>query len=58
MDKVLLISILAAHVVIPVMYSQDENPKRGLSKALLALLVFNVVYALALFFIYPRLGVL
>ncbi len=58
MDKLILLSVIAAHVLIPIAYASDDNPRRGLSKMIIALFLFNVCYVGALYFIYPRLNVL
>jgi hypothetical protein len=55
MQKALLISIVAATLVIPMWAARDRNPRRGLRKVVTRVLLFNLVYLLALMFIYPRL---
>jgi hypothetical protein len=55
MQKLILVSILFAGVVIPVWAVPDRSPRHGLRKALFAMLVFDVVYVLAVLFLYPRL---
>jgi len=55
MQKLILVSILFAVVAIPVWASHDRSARRGLRKALLAMLVFDVVYVLSVMFLYPRL---
>ena len=55
MQKLLLISILVANIAIPMWASRDRGARRGLKKALVAMLIFNVVCVGALVFIYPRL---
>jgi hypothetical protein len=55
MQKLILVSILFAAVTIPVWASRDRNARRGLRKALFAMLVFDVLYVLAVMFLYPRL---
>jgi hypothetical protein len=55
MQKLILISILVANVVIPVWASREPNARRGLKKAVVYMIVFNVVFLLAVRFIYPRL---
>jgi hypothetical protein len=55
MQKVILISILFANVVIPLLAARERSAKRGLKKTLVYMVAFNVIYLLALMFIYPRL---
>ena len=54
MRKLILISILFATVVIPVRAARGRSARRGLSKALLSMLVFYVFYLLAVVFVYPH----
>ena len=42
-------------VVIPVLAARDANAQRGLKKALLLVLVFNLLYLFALNYVYPHL---
>ena len=55
MQKLILVSILFAAVAIPIWSARDRNALRGLKKALFAMLVFDVLYVLAVMFLYPRL---
>lgn len=55
MQKLLLLSIIVANVAIPIWASRDGGARKGLRKALIAMLIFNVVYVGALLLIYPRL---
>ena len=55
MQKLILVSILFANVAIPLWAARERNARRGLKKALFAMFVFDVVYMLAVMFIYPRL---
>jgi hypothetical protein len=54
MHKLLLLSMVIATIVIPIIAARDPNPRRGLKKALFAIVVFAVVYLFALLFIYPK----
>ncbi|MGC4121435.1 MAG: hypothetical protein QM765_44035 [Myxococcales bacterium] len=54
MGKLILASVLFASVAIPIHAARDPNPRRGLRKALWQTLIFDVVYALAVLFVYPR----
>jgi hypothetical protein len=40
----LLVSIIVAIVAIPALAARDPNPRRGVRRALLFLLVFTLVY--------------
>jgi hypothetical protein len=55
MAKLLLLSIVIMMVAIPVLAARDRSPKRGLQKAILLTIAFNVIYLFAVRFIYPRL---
>jgi hypothetical protein len=55
MQKLILVSILFAGVAIPVSATSERSAVRGLRKALFAMLMFDVVYVLAVLFLYPRL---
>ena len=44
MQKLLLVSILIADVVIPVWASRRPNGRKALRKALVGMLIFNVAY--------------
>lgn len=55
MKKLLLISILIADVVIPIWASRQPNARAALKKALIGLLLFNLVYLGLLVLLYPHL---
>jgi hypothetical protein len=55
MAKLVLISILFATVVVPMRAARDESPSRGLRRAVLLLAAFDLFYALAVVYVYPRL---
>jgi hypothetical protein len=55
MQKLLLVSILLANVAIPIWAARERNARRGLRKALVAMVVFDVAYLVGLLFVYPRL---
>jgi hypothetical protein len=55
MQKLILVSILFAHVSIPIWAAREQNPYRGLKKALVWVSVFDLGYLLAVLFLYPRL---
>lgn len=52
MAKLLLMSILFATAAIPIFFAHDRSPHRGLKRSLLALLVFNIIYVLLLFWVF------
>jgi hypothetical protein len=56
MRSLLLQSLLLALLVIPIVAARDPRPRRGLKKALVWLLGFSFLYAVALRFLYPRLS--
>jgi hypothetical protein len=53
--KLLLISILFMSIIIPARAALSKDPRRGLKKALVAMVLFNLFYVLALTYLYPRL---
>ena len=55
MGSALLFSVLLATVIIPVRAARDENPRRGLRKAIIQTLIFQFFWILALAYEYPRL---
>jgi hypothetical protein len=55
MRILLLATVLLAVLTIPVAAARDPNPLRGLKRALVLFLGFNLLYMLALRFIYSRL---
>lgn len=52
MAKLLLLSVVLAMVTIPLVASRSAHPVKGLKKALLALLVFNLCYLVGAVAIY------
>jgi hypothetical protein len=54
MQKLILISILFADVLIPLWAARDPNAIRGLKKALFYMCIFNAMYLLLVMFVYPR----
>jgi hypothetical protein len=55
MQKAILISIVAATIIIPMWAAREGSARRGLRKAIACIAVFNIAYLLAVMFIYPRL---
>lgn len=56
MRDTLLRSVLVAMVLIPILAARDPHPVRGLKKALVWFVAFNLVYAIAVRFLYSRLS--
>lgn len=54
--KLLLVSVIIAMIAVPILAARDESPMRGLRKTLLLIFVFNILYLLAVRFIYPYLA--
>jgi hypothetical protein len=55
MQKLLLLSVVIAMICVPILAGRDRSPVRSLKKTLLVILVFNLVYLVALRFVYPHL---
>jgi hypothetical protein len=53
--KLLLQSVLFATILIPALASGQPNPRLALKRALFYWVIFNVVYAFLLVFVYGRL---
>lgn len=56
MAKLLLLSICLALVGAPLMAARDPYPVRGLRKALLGVMLFNLFYMFLLRVVVPRVG--
>ncbi len=55
MQKILLISFIFAPVVLPMIAARDPSPVRGLRKAVLWWVGFNLLYVFGFLYVYPRL---
>jgi hypothetical protein len=53
-SKLILASILIATIAAPVLGAGDADPRRGLKRTLLFLLLFNVVWLAMLTLVYAR----
>jgi len=53
--NLILISILVATVLVPLRAARDPSPVRGLRRAILWFVGFNLVYLLAISYLVPRL---
>jgi hypothetical protein len=56
MRTLLLRSLLFAVLAIPFIAAREPNPMRGLKKTVALLIGFNLLYMLALRFLYPHLS--
>lgn len=56
MQKALLISILAATVLIPLFAAKGGSVKQAVSRSVIATAVFCVLYWVGLVFVYPSLS--
>jgi len=54
-QKLLLISVIIASVLIPLWAARDESPRRGLTKAVVVTAAFHLLYLLAVKYLYWRL---
>lgn len=54
MSKLLLLSILIASIALPARAAREKNPRRGLRKTIVYVLLFNVFYLFSLLFLYGR----
>lgn len=54
MRKLILISIVFASAAIPLRAARARSARRGLRKAILGMLVFYVIYLVAIVFVYPH----
>jgi hypothetical protein len=55
MKKFLLLSVLYALILLPSLAARERHPVRGVKKAILMVVVFNLFYAFAVLVIWPRL---
>lgn len=56
MEKLLILSVCLALVGIPLFAARDPHPARGLKRALLGVVAFNVFYLFLLRVVVPRVG--
>jgi len=52
LQKLLLISVVFASIIVPLWAAQTPDARRGLKKTVLAIVAFNVLYLLALKYLY------
>ena len=55
MQKLLLMSLLIANVVIPLRTATNTSPTRGLRRMVFSMLAFNLFYVFAIIYVLPRL---
>ena len=53
-EKLLLMSVIFATVLIPSWTQRYRSPKRGLRKTITLMIGFNLIYLIAYLFIWPR----
>lgn len=54
MAKLILLSIIISSIWLPARAAKLKNPEQGLRKLIIYVLVFNLVYVMALRFLYMR----
>jgi hypothetical protein len=54
--KLLLLSVVVMMIAVPVLMAGHQNAQRGLKRALFLFFAFNVLYLLAVRFVYPHLN--
>jgi hypothetical protein len=54
MGKLIMASVIAATVVVPLVAAGDRDVRRGLKRTVLVLFAFNVVYLALLALVYAR----
>ncbi len=54
MQKLLLLSILFSTLILPIIAARQPHPVHGLRRAILYAVGFNVFYAFAILYLYPR----
>lgn len=55
MKKFLLLSVLYALILLPSLAARERHPARGIKKAILMMVIFNLCYAFAVLVIWPQL---
>jgi hypothetical protein len=53
--KLLLVSVVVSMIALPILAARNTNATRALKKAVLMVVAFNVLYLLAVRFLYPLL---
>lgn len=52
MAKLILLSLLFAMIAIPARAAREKNPRKGLRKAIVQIVIFEGLYLLALKYVY------
>jgi hypothetical protein len=55
MKKALLVSVLLAAVIIPIQAAKLKNPRVGLKRMIVQVMIFNLFYVFAVLFVWGRL---
>jgi hypothetical protein len=55
MAKLILMSIIFATVLVPATAAKVSNPKVALQRCVLGMLISNLVYLIAVLYLFPRL---
>jgi hypothetical protein len=55
MKKFMLLSVLYSLILLPSLAARERHPARGVKKAILMMVVFNLVYTFMVLVIWPRL---
>jgi hypothetical protein len=55
MLKLLFLSVVAAMIALPITFARMKNPARGLKRAVLAVVAFNVCYTVGMLLFYLQL---
>jgi formate-dependent nitrite reductase membrane component NrfD len=55
MQKLCLLSVIIASIIIPARAARAKNPRLGLKKTLVNMAIFNLVYVFLLYFVWGRL---
>jgi predicted membrane-bound dolichyl-phosphate-mannose-protein mannosyltransferase len=56
MAKLLLLAVIVGTIAIPILAARQANARRGLWNAVTIVVVFNLLYLLAVLFVYPHLN--
>jgi hypothetical protein len=55
MKTLMLLSVILASIGLPARGAMAKNPKQGLKKTLVNMMVFNAIYLFGLMYLYARL---
>jgi Na+/H+ antiporter NhaA len=56
MQKLVLLSVIIASLVIPIRATNAKNPVKGLKRALGQMVVFGLIYLFLLMYVWARVG--